>query len=778
MVMFKKNKKKAIGVPILVIFLILTILIFITVRVKKTSTVSVATITKDSISEISETYEEETYEDKTYTTNTLIVEALDETIFDDYDEIVSVEEVVENIYLVDYETPEDTKQGYEELLESEEIQNVITDHKVYVSDNVNVKSVSSSNKAWGVETTGLGNYATKVNYSKNDKELIVAVLDTGINKEHEAFSIEKTADKLVFDKEYDYVNNDSDVSDDNGHGTSVAGVIAETTSDNVKILSEKVMGSDGTGSLSNVMKAINDIYTSVDIINLSLGASASELSNTDKTVLENFFKKIYDYGTIVVCATGNSNTSVEYPASSQYTLAAAAIDTNSNKATFSNYGDEVDFALPGVGLKLPTYTGNKAYRTVSGTSFSSPFLSAAVAEVKADYNYSNIEDIVDVLKENAEDIGSTGKDKYFGYGSINFNSNMFKKPVIANIEVKDKTWATENTILAYIVSGTNIKSYAISTSTVTPSEWIMLDAYSTTAEIEAETTKNGTNYIWIQDENNAIVKNSIEVQYVDNVNPIINSFIANDITDSGFSLQLSVKDIDSGLSKIEWYYKKSSESTYNTITETCNANKEIDTTYEIYDLESGVEYSAYAEIYDIVGNYMRTENITINTLKEEETINVTIENKTINQATVEVGEETKTSDFSISTSNKNINVTCDSACVVFIINGEEENYSRLSAIETNNENTYEFAFESDNDIEIIVALKGDINLDGNVNIADTMIINRSRLSKTASAYKELTEVQKVIADINGDGTVNIADTMLINRSRLSSTSSAYCALSW
>ena len=98
------------------------------------------------------------------------------------------------------------------------------------------------------------------NYANNNSSITVAVLDTGINSSHEAFSITGTADKLSFNHAYDYVNDDSDVSDDNGHGTAVAGVVAESTSNNIKILPVKVMDANGDGYFSDMLQAISDKY--------------------------------------------------------------------------------------------------------------------------------------------------------------------------------------------------------------------------------------------------------------------------------------------------------------------------------------------------------------------------------------------------------------------------------------------------------------------------------------------------------------------------------------
>ena len=292
--------------------------------------------------------------DNPYSTKSLIIETKEKSIIEDYKNITNVEKIAEDIYIVEFENAKETKKVYEELQEEELIENIIKDHKVHISDNnFQIESVSTRNTAWGVDTTGLGHYKLKLNYSENDNDIIVAVLDTGINSSHEAFNINEIADKISFTYSYDYVNDDSDVTDDNGHGTAVAGVISESTSDNIKIVPVKVMNESGEGTLTDILQAIEDVYQYVDVINLSLGTNTDEFSKREKSTLEKFFKQVYNSGTIVVCAAGNEKTDVAYPGSSSYTLTASAVDSANNFASsFSNYGEEVDFALPYMNVAL------------------------------------------------------------------------------------------------------------------------------------------------------------------------------------------------------------------------------------------------------------------------------------------------------------------------------------------------------------------------------------------------------------------------------------------
>lgn len=485
--------------------------------------------------------------DNPYSTNTLIIEANNENDLKKYDDIESIKKIADDIYMVHYDSAIDTKNAYNTMQDDNKITNIVRDHKVYMTDSsTQISSVRPNYTAWGVVTTGLNNYKTKIDYSGSEDEILVAVLDTGINPNHEAFMESETADRLDFTYAHNYVNNTDDVTDDNRHGTAVAGLIAESTSTNVKIVPVKVLNNKGEGSVSDTMDAIQDLCEYVDIVNLSLGTDITKFTESELTTLNKFYKEIYDAGTIVVCAAGNDKTAVAYPGASQYTLTASAVDSSNNFATsFSNYGPEVDFALPGVDIEAPYYGGTNSYAYMSGTSFSCPLLAAAVADVISDQPCESISDVVDVLKDNAVDLGDDGKDNLYGYGSINFNVDMFSKPVIAKVESPNDTWATENSIIVKAVCGKNMVSYAITTQDVEPSEWNDVVDGTTAIELDITTSNNGTNYVWVKDESNNVVRAPIEIQYADNIVPSIANFEVTNTRHDKIETVLNIQDSQS-----------------------------------------------------------------------------------------------------------------------------------------------------------------------------------------------------------------------------------------
>lgn len=402
-----------------------------------------------------------------YSTNKIAVRTEDETIFDEEEEIVSVEHIANDIYIVEYDNARHTKQGYEEFVDDDAVSLALKDEKVYATDaEVSGQSVQLS---YGVKNTGMGNYITKLEYEEKDTEVKVAVLDTGVNTSHEVFQVNGVADRIDFTGAFNYLYGIDDTNDDHGHGTAVAGVIAESTPDNVKIIPVKVLNSRKMGDLYTIFAAAKEVSQYADILNLSLGIDPDQMSDELKTMTEEVFKEISDGGTIVICAAGNSGGPVCYPAACESTLTASAVDYSNKIADFSNYGEEVDFALPGAALQLPDYTENSSYKFMSGTSFASPFLAAAVADVKIDYGYTELSDIIEVLKENAVDLGEEGKDVYYGWGSLNFDSSMFAAPVIASLKVLDQEWAAQNQIQLRAVSGSEMTNYIYTTTENPPS---------------------------------------------------------------------------------------------------------------------------------------------------------------------------------------------------------------------------------------------------------------------------------------------------------------------
>ncbi|MDQ4081339.1 MAG: S8 family serine peptidase [Actinomycetota bacterium] len=264
-------------------------------------------------------------------------------------------------------------------------------------------------EAWGV-TTGR-------------RSVVVAVIDSGIDSTHpdlggaatassgvwlnpgencagcRANGVDDDGNGYVDDwRGWDFLNDDNDPADDNGHGTHVAGTIGASGDDgvgvvgvnwSVTLLALKFLGAEGTGSAADAVRAL--LYASAkgaDIVNASWGSERFSQALLD--AIEQAGRR----GSLFVAAAGNGNVDTDasprYPAAydAPSVLSVAATDAADTKAPFSNYGRRtIDLGAPGVNI-LSTARGG-LYRYASGTSMATAHASGAAALVKARFPRSS-----------------------------------------------------------------------------------------------------------------------------------------------------------------------------------------------------------------------------------------------------------------------------------------------------------------------------------------------------------------------------------------------------
>lgn len=250
--------------------------------------------------------------------------------------------------------------------------------------------------------------------SKGSKDIIVAVVDTGVQANHPDL-----AGKLL--PGYNTITNGSLPDDDVGHGTHVAGIIGALVNNSEgvagiswynKVLPVKALDSSGAGTTYSVAEGI--IWAAdngAKVINLSLGNYA------DSQFLHDAIKYAYDRDIVIVSAAGNDNTERPgYPAAYPEVLAVAATNSFTEKATFSNFGDYIDVTAPGESI-ASTYLDSQ-YAALSGTSMASPHVAALAGLVRSlNPELSNIE-VMKLMTDHAIDLGTPGQDKYYGWGQI------------------------------------------------------------------------------------------------------------------------------------------------------------------------------------------------------------------------------------------------------------------------------------------------------------------------------------------------------------------------
>lgn len=232
--------------------------------------------------------------------------------------------------------------------------------------------------------------------------LVVAVIDTGIDFNHPDLaaniwsnSREITGNGIDDDgngyrddiRGWNFVSNNNNPMDDNGHGTHVAGTIGAVGNNgigisgvawNVKLMPLKFLDRDGSGYLSDAVRAVD--YARINgarIINASFGGGG--FSSAMQTAIQRFQQA----GGVFVAAAGNeaanNATTASYPANySLPNVVSVAASTSSNTlAGFSNYGANVDIAAPGQNI-LSTLPGGR-YGSLSGTSMAAPHVAGALA---------------------------------------------------------------------------------------------------------------------------------------------------------------------------------------------------------------------------------------------------------------------------------------------------------------------------------------------------------------------------------------------------------------
>lgn len=252
----------------------------------------------------------------------------------------------------------------------------------------------------------------------------IAVVDTGIDTKHGDLTgnLKGGTSTVAYTGSF---------TDDNGHGTHVAGTIAAV--DNsigvvgvaplADLYAVKVLDRNGSGYLSDVIEGLQwSIAGDMDVVNMSLGTSSYSYA-FDLAV-----QQTAEAGIVVVAAAGNSGSgqdTVNYPARFANVIAVSATDANDVIASFSSRGPSVDLAAPGVSI-FSTYRRN-SYSTLSGTSMAAPHVTGAVALVLSspiggddlDEDGSwDPDEVENRLKRTAWDLGADGPDSSYGSGLV------------------------------------------------------------------------------------------------------------------------------------------------------------------------------------------------------------------------------------------------------------------------------------------------------------------------------------------------------------------------
>lgn len=282
---------------------------------------------------------------------------------------------------------------------------------------------------------------------KGNPKIIVGVVDTGVDYEHEDLksnhfkNLSDPVDKFDNDGDgfidnflgWDYADNDNiPMSDKNPHGTQVAGVIAGTPNNSTGIagigynssyMPIKVFRSKDNMFFGGYEAILYAAEKGCSVINLSWGA-ANAYSNYAQEII-NYV--VLEKDVVIVAAAGNSGTDVYfYPASYNNVLSVAASDIDDKKASWSTYNDKVDVIAPGTSVY--TSTNGNLYAHISGTSLSTPLVAGAAALVRAKYPNLNAVQVMEKLRVSSDDIYGIAENKAFagklGKGRLNIEKAL------------------------------------------------------------------------------------------------------------------------------------------------------------------------------------------------------------------------------------------------------------------------------------------------------------------------------------------------------------------
>ncbi|WP_256623778.1 S8 family serine peptidase [Methanolobus chelungpuianus] len=271
--------------------------------------------------------------------------------------------------------------------------------------------------------------------------VIVAVLDTGIAYEnYGTYALAPDLAGTSFKAGWDFVNNDPHANDDQGHGTHVAGTIAQSTNNGIGVagvaygctlMPVKVLNKRGSGTLQYLIDGITYAADNdADVISMSL----SFAPGVNPEGLENAINYAYGQGVTIVAAAGNDGLgTVCYPAAYDKCIAVGATRYDGDRTSYSNYGEALDIMAPGGdtaidqngdgyvdGILQQTFSvrpTNFGYYFYQGTSMATPHV-AGVAALLIANGATGPDNVRAAIQDTARDIYGKGWDAGSGHGIV------------------------------------------------------------------------------------------------------------------------------------------------------------------------------------------------------------------------------------------------------------------------------------------------------------------------------------------------------------------------
>lgn len=373
---------------------------------------------------------------------------------------------------------------------------------LYADPNYYYKALSVPNdsffdKLWGLVNTGQKDCRDQEGIAGADiaveslwsqghtgsKDILVAVIDTGVDWDHPDLAgnlytnpgeagelsengIDDDGNGFIDDTHgWNFYANDRNSDDDHNHGTHCAGTIGAVANNsegvagvvwNVSILPVKFLSSGGSGTLEAAVESINyATLMGVDIMSNSWGGGGFT------AIMEDSIKKARDAGISFIAAAGNDGASNDsrphYPSNYQVenVIAVAASDNRDGLAYFSNYGDTVHVAAPGVHVWSTVKDGG--YDCYSGTSMATPHVAGAVAMLFSIFPDMDPVEVKDRLITTSDRTPALRR-KVLSKGRINLD-NAFRNFIPPNDDPDESLWKDESFEAESVHPYTNDRAY-------------------------------------------------------------------------------------------------------------------------------------------------------------------------------------------------------------------------------------------------------------------------------------------------------------------------------